>query len=115
MISIKCRAIFCLVLGTGLISTISLSMAKETESTPSELTVIKKYTANASVNGEFEASRRQWLASLRKKRNIEDFEQDKIYSENLESDIGKSASNYEFSSELLDEFIEKIKIETREP
>ena len=48
------------------------------------MTVIKKWTISSDVNGDFEADRRAWLASLRQKKNQEKPDLNEIIVEKLD-------------------------------
>jgi hypothetical protein len=93
-----------LMIFIGLMGSISTSLADEPKNSIPEMTKIKKYSTQATINGDFEASRRQWLASLRKGNRDVGLDED-----NIDSDGGTDRTN--FSREYLQKMVDKIKTE----
>ena len=65
------------------------------------MTIIKEYSEQATINGDFEASRRQWLASLRGERGKVEQDDDGI---NLDDQVKSST----YSREFLNKMVKKI-------
>lgn len=83
--------------------------SQEIDKTQAPLTVIKQWEKGDSLNGDFEASRRGWLASLRKKKGILNPNENEILVEPLDME----ATTNEPSRETLEEYISIIKEEAR--
>ena len=85
-----------------------MSWADEPPTSSPQMTIIKEYSAEETINGDFEASRRLWLASLRESKNSTDSEKDDFSSDEIKS-------RDEPSREFLDHMVDKIKAETKNP
>lgn len=99
---------------TGIFTLIaSGTQAYEPEQATVSMRVLKEWAPNAELEKDFEASRRQWLASLRTKRKVIDFNEDEIHMEEL--DAPNEDEDDQVSKELLNEFVEIIKKENENP
>lgn len=77
------------------------------------MTVLKEWSPEIEVNGNFEANRRAWLASLRAQRVTID--PNKITAEELEPIVETDMLENEFSRETLYRYINTISEEIDQP
>lgn len=89
---------------------IGLAHSQEVNQETEPLTVIKEWQKGDNLNGDFEASRRVWLASLRRKRGLLNPNENEIFVEPLDMEVNAN----ELPREVLQEFVEKIKKENNE-
>ena len=102
-----------LILGGGLFFNVNVAMADEPVKPAADLTIMKEWSPDGSVNGEFEQNRREWLASVRSKRNQEMALANEIRIEKIPHH--NEVENKDFPNELLENFVNKIKKEIKEP
>ena len=102
-----------LIFGGGLFFNVNVAMANEPAKPSSDMTVMKEWTADASINGKFEQDRRKWLASVRNKRYQDIALANEIHVENITDH--NEVKNKGFPKELLENFVNKIKKEIKEP
>ncbi len=90
----------------GFLGIVTPSLAGAEPQQEKSLTVLKEWSPEIDVNGNFEADRRAWLASLRAQRVTID--PDKIIAEELEPIDSDAEAEDEFSRETLYSYIDAI-------
>ncbi len=84
-------------------------------SNKSSMTVLKEWTPQGDVNGDFEADRRAWLASLRQKKITKNPNSSEIVMEQLDDTLIDRQTNHEFSRGIPEEYITQVQLETGRP
>jgi hypothetical protein len=91
------------------IVTTSWAVAEPQQQQEKSMTVLKEWSPEIDVNGNFEADRRAWLASLRAQRVTID--PDKIVAEKLAPIDSDAVPVEEFSCDTLYSYIDTISAE----
>ena len=102
-----------LIFGGGLFLNVNVAMADEPVKTAADLTIMKEWSPDGSVNGEFEQDRREWLASIRSKRHENMALANEVHVENIPHLY--EVENNDFPKEVLENFVNKIKKEIKKP
>lgn len=97
----------------GFLSIVATSGALAEPQQDKSMTVLKEWSPEIDVNGNFEADRRAWLASLRAQRVTID--PDEIIAEELEPVDSAAVPEDEFSRDTLYSYIDTFSEEIDQP